>query len=112
MGGGASNRAQPERAEGRRPGAGAAPGAEAASGALALPGVPAVPGPVDGGVGQVLTDSLQRQSLPVALLCVVVAFLLVQSRMDRRDPKLTSAPVAAGPDPEFGPVLGVEDEPG
>lgn len=38
-------------------------------------------------------DAARRFSLPLSLVALVVAFLVVQSRVDRRDPKLAAAPI-------------------
>jgi hypothetical protein len=40
---------------------------------------------------------------PLLLLIVVFVFLMAQSRMDRRDPKLALASVAADDNLQFGP---------
>jgi hypothetical protein len=47
-----------------------------------------------------------RSSFPVALILIVVAFLVVQDRIDRKDPKLALAPVYAEPDLAFAPPGG------
>ncbi|HWH30939.1 MAG TPA: hypothetical protein VNU26_18615, partial [Mycobacteriales bacterium] len=46
----------------------------------------------------------RRPTLPIALLLVVGLFLLVQNRIDRRDPKLAGADVDEEPELEFRPV--------
>jgi hypothetical protein len=66
--------------------------------APALDEVPALIGKAFAGLGQ-------RPTIPLVLLSIVVGFLLLQSRIDRRDPKLAAAPVGAEPELEFGPVL-------
>lgn len=48
-------------------------------------------------------ETIRRPQLPIALLLVVALFLLVQNRIDRRDPKLAGAPVDAEPELEFRP---------
>jgi hypothetical protein len=40
---------------------------------------------------------------PLLLLVIVVLFLMAQSRIDRRDPKLAFASVAADDNLQFGP---------
>ena len=47
-----------------------------------------------------------RSSFPILLVLVVVAFLIVQDRIDRKDPKLALAPVYAEPDLPFAPPGG------
>jgi hypothetical protein len=54
-------------------------------------------------IKNVLNSTITRPQLPLALLFVVVLFLLVQNRIDRRDPKLAAAPVTAEPELSFGP---------
>ena len=60
-----------------------------------------VPAAIKNGPGRTIT-TLQ---LPLALFIVVLLFLLVQNRIDRRDPKLAAAPVTAEPELTFGPIL-------
>jgi hypothetical protein len=50
----------------------------------------------DGGLGGALADALRVLAFPLALALIVAAFVIVQHRLDRRDPKLALAPV--GPD--------------
>lgn len=57
------------------------PARKLGSGQVALP--PALP--------QVVTAAVDRAALPVALLAVMAAFLMVQSRLDRHDPKLLAS---------------------
>jgi hypothetical protein len=57
-------------------------------------------------IGQTLRQVAQKPTIPLLLLVVVVGFLLLQNRIDRRDPKLASAPVGAEPELDFGPVQG------
>lgn len=61
-------------------------------------------GPVPQVLKDVVTETITEPQLPLALLVVVVLFLLVQNRIDRRDPKLASAPLEAEPELDFGPV--------
>ncbi|MCU1602335.1 MAG: hypothetical protein JWO22_3044 [Frankiales bacterium] len=57
-------------------------------------------------IGKTLAQVAQKPTIPLLLLGVVVGFLLLQNRIDRRDPKLASAPVGAEPELDFGPVQG------
>jgi hypothetical protein len=54
-------------------------------------------------IKNVIGKTITKPQLPLALFVIVVLFLLVQNRIDRRDPKLAAAPVAAEPELEFGP---------
>jgi hypothetical protein len=56
-------------------------------------------------IGQVAVKSLEKPQFPLVLLVVVAVFLLVQNRIDRKDPKLATAPVDAEPMLGFGPVV-------
>ncbi len=58
-------------------------------------------------IGNTLAQVAQKPTIPLLLLGVVVGFLLLQNRIDRRDPKLASAPVGAEPELDFGPVQGL-----
>ena len=62
-------------------------------------------GDVPSVIGKVAVKSLEKPQFPLLLLVVAAVFLLVQNRVDRRDPKLASAPVDAEPDLAFGPVV-------
>ena len=55
-------------------------------------------------IGSSIADSLKKPTIPLVLVVIVVGFLLLQNRIDRRDPKLASAPAGAEPELEFGPV--------
>jgi hypothetical protein len=66
----------------------------------AIPGTD-VPKAIKNIVGQTIT----KPQLPLALFVIVLLFLLVQNRIDRRDPKLAAAPVDAEPELTFGPVF-------
>ena len=66
-------------------------------------GVPGLPGADV--VRDTVTATLKKPQLPLALLLVVVLFLLVQNRIDGRDPKLASAPIDGEPDLGFGPAV-------
>lgn len=54
-----------------------------------------VPGPegILDRIGGGLTDAARRFAIPLAVAALVAAFLIVQGRIDRRDPKLAAAPV-------------------
>jgi hypothetical protein len=56
-------------------------------------------------IGKVAVKSLEKPQFPLALLVVAALFLLVQNRVDRRDPKLATAPVEVEPHLFFGPVV-------
>lgn len=89
-----------------RPAAPALP-AQAADGSGRAHGlVPGVPGALDTAIRRTLTETVRTPTIPVALVLLVVGFLLLQNRIDRRDPKLAAAPVEAEPDVEFGPAVG------
>ena len=74
--------------------------------ATALPAGPFITPDVPKAIGKTLAQVAQKPTIPLVLLAVVVGFLLMQNRIDRRDPKLASAPVGAEPELEFGPVQG------
>ncbi|MDT7538540.1 MAG: large repetitive protein [Actinomycetota bacterium] len=70
----------------------------------AIPG--AVPGTdVPKAIKNVLGQTITKPQLPLALFVIVLLFLLVQNRIDRRDPKLAVAPANAEPELTFGPIL-------
>jgi hypothetical protein len=56
-------------------------------------------------IGQVAVKSLEKPQFPLLLLVVVALFLLIQNRIDRKDPKLASAPVDSEPTLGFGPAV-------
>lgn len=69
---------------------------------LRTPGIPEgtrVPDAIKNVIGSTIT----KPQLPLALFFIVLLFLLVQNRIDRRDPKLAAAPLAAEPELVFGP---------
>ena len=74
-----------------------ASGSGLAHGSFITPDVPKA-------IGKTLAQVAQKPTIPLVLLAIVVGFLLIQNRIDRRDPKLASAPVGAEPELEFGPV--------
>ena len=53
-------------------------------------------------IAQVAAEVGKRSAFPTGLLFLVVAFLTLQNRIDRRDPKLALAPVHPTPDLPFG----------
>jgi hypothetical protein len=55
------------------------------------------------GVVKAVTDGRDHGTFPLALLAIVIFFLIVQNRIDRRDPKLALAAVSADEDLEFRP---------
>ena len=44
-------------------------------------------------LGKIATEALEQAAFPLALTLMVIAFLMVQNRLDRKDPKLALAPV-------------------
>jgi hypothetical protein len=46
-----------------------------------------------GRIGEAAAEAVKQVAFPLALALIVVAFLLLQNRLDRRDPKLASAPI-------------------
>ncbi len=57
-------------------------------------------------IADTVVAAISKPTIPLLLLVVVVGFLLLQNQIDRRDPKLASAPVGAEPELDFGPVRG------
>lgn len=53
-------------------------------------------------IARVAAEVGKRSAFPSGLLMLVVAFLTLQNRIDRRDPKLALAPVYPTPDLPFG----------
>ncbi len=80
---------------------------EAASRSARAPGVL---GEVFENVSTVVTGLLEQPAFPMILISLVVAFLVLQNRVDRRDPKLALAPVYPDPhlyfDPQADPKKG------
>jgi hypothetical protein len=79
-----------------------------AAGRTEMPGGPARPPAAVQGLGelieriaQVAAEVGKRSAFPVGLLVLVLGFLSVQNRIDRRDPKLALAPVYPTPDLPF-----------
>jgi hypothetical protein len=56
-------------------------------------------------VHSIVTRSVSHPELPLGLVIVVVLFLLVQHRIDRRDPKLAHAPSNEPETLEFGSAI-------
>jgi hypothetical protein len=83
-------------------------GVVAAPGQLRQPGL-ALPGGRFTGSGavealkDVAEETIRKPQLPIALLLLVALFLLIQNRIDRRDPKLAGVPVEEEPELEFRP---------
>lgn len=77
---------------------------ESSSRPLFSPQLPPV-GDVPTVIGQVAVKSLEKPQFPLLLLVVVALFLLIQNRIDRKDPKLASAPVESEPMLGFGPAV-------
>jgi hypothetical protein len=44
-------------------------------------------------IGRVAIEAIEKAAFPIALMLMVGAFLMVQNRIDRKDPKLALAPV-------------------
>jgi hypothetical protein len=59
-------------------------------------------------VATAITEHPDKSVFPLSLILLVVAFLAVQNRIDRGDPKLALAPTFADPDLEFRPPPGNE----
>lgn len=72
---------------------------------------PAVPGLVEDvqvpqAVVQVAGETLRRPALPLGMIAIVVGFVLVQGRIDRKDPKLAEARLESEPLLHFRPLPG------
>lgn len=81
----AAEQAAPQRPAFRRP--------DPDGGAGVLPGRDVLPA-----VGSLVRSSVERPALPLGILVVVIGFLLVQHRIDRRDPKLARVNAWQPPD--------------
>ncbi|MGH2691416.1 MAG: Ig-like domain-containing protein [Actinomycetota bacterium] len=57
-------------------------------------------------LGTVAAGLLEQPAFPLSLISVVFGFLVLQNRVDRRDPKLALAPVYPDPHLYFGPQEG------
>ena len=60
-------------------------------------------------VARVTGKVAEHSAFPAALLLLVAAFMGLQNRIDRNDPKLALAPVFADPELDFGPPRGPEE---
>jgi hypothetical protein len=97
------NRADPSRVDPPAPKGGQSPLSPVAS--PSAPGVSLVDRPAGepitprrshqhgGSLARVMTEAARQLAFPLALLLVVASFLVVQDRLDRRDPKLALAPM-------------------
>jgi hypothetical protein len=88
---------QPAGAESRPGSAGPAAAPAAAGGREATPRPDAPAGPLGERLHALAAAVAQRSEFPVSLLSVLLLFLWVQRRLDRRDPKLALAPLYAEP---------------
>ena len=84
---------------------GTPPTSKHATATLPIPGL-TVDAQVPKAIKNTLAEAVKRPTIPLLLLLVVLGFLLLQNQIDRRDPKLASAPVGAEPELDFGPALG------
>jgi hypothetical protein len=103
-----SGRAQPRRHSSRPPGQTQrpAPSVTAGDAPRAARRSPPAPGRVSRlvkAISKLVAPVVQRTAFPLILLIVAGLFLLVQDRIDRRDPKLARAPLHARPDLPFLP---------
>ena len=55
---------------------------------------------------EAIAQNPDKSVFPLSLLLLVLAFLAIQNRIDRSDPKLALAPTFADPDLEFRPSPG------
>jgi hypothetical protein len=55
-------------------------------------------------IRDIATETIRRPQLPLILILLVLGFLLVQNRIDRRDPKLAGAPVDTEAELDFRPL--------
>ena len=55
-------------------------------------------GPFAGPVRELLQAAAETTTIPVLVILVVIAFVAVQNRIDRRDPKLAAAPLRNEPE--------------
>jgi hypothetical protein len=65
-----------------------------------LPGTGVLPA-----VQSAVQRTVQQPAAPVAMALAVLLFLLVQHRIDRRDPKLRVSPLGAYEELEFGSAV-------
>jgi hypothetical protein len=94
---------------------GEVPNAEPQPGMTAPPSALPTPPGADGvrkllkKIAKVAAEVGKRSAFPSSLLMLVLGFLSVQNRIDRRDPKLALAPVYPTPDLPFSPDAGEGD---
>ena len=88
---------------GPAPAPGPAPGPPAVLGPLSVPTTVPPPAGIVAAAGRVATEAAEGAAFPLILLALVILFLAIQDRIDRRDPKLAHAPVHASDDLVFGP---------
>jgi hypothetical protein len=111
---GPSDRAHPRRDASRLPGPIQRPASSATAGDV-RPAARRSPTVSDRGSGlvdaisELVAPVVQRTAFPLILLIVAGLFLLVQDRIDRRDPKLAHAPLHARPDLPFLPPPSPDD---
>lgn len=59
-----------------------------------VPSASRIPGPaLTATVTKLLADAVETAAFPLLLLLIVLLFLTIQDRIDRRDPKLALAPI-------------------
>jgi hypothetical protein len=56
-------------------------------------------------VSAAVVTASKKTAVPAGLLLLIAVFLMIQNRMDRRDPKLALAPVYADPGVSFVPAM-------
>ena len=81
---------------------------EARESAQALPSAPGVISEILDGVSAVVAGLLEQPGFPLGLIALVGGFLMLQNKIDRKDPKLALAPVY--PDPHL--YFEVQEGPG
>ena len=57
-----------------------------------------------GKLRRVIGEAAERAAFPLLLLVAMFLFVLLQNRLDARDPKLALAPIHATPDLPFEPL--------
>lgn len=73
--------------------------------------VPGVPGAMPRALPDLVGETVTRPTLPLALGTMMLLFLFLQNRIDRRDPKLSVAASDLEPDLEFEPTLRAQAAP-
>lgn len=56
-------------------------------------------------VSAAVVTASKKTAVPAGLLLLIAVFLMIQNRLDRRDPKLALAPVYADPGVSFVPAM-------